>query len=124
MHAHGIDTAGEALVLALVGFGIVFGVLSLTATMVWLVGRVDARWQQREALVEQQRVEREPTIDDTTMVIIAAAVVATLGARVRVRSVRRLISPDARTDTWSSHGRATLLGSHVITGRTGVPRRP
>lgn len=124
MDGHGIETAVDALSLALVGLVIVFGVLTLTALLVWLVGQVDARWQANEALVVQQRLERDATIDDTTAVLIAAAVVATLGVRARVRSVRRLISPDARTNTWSSHGRATLLGSHVITGRTGVGRRP
>ncbi len=124
MDEHAFANPADALTLALVGFVIVFGVLSLTATLVWFVGRADVGWPQRQAEPEPGPVETDSAIDATTAVLISAAVVATLGARAHVRSVRRLISPDARTNTWSSHGRATLLGSHVLSGRTGVARRP
>lgn len=117
-----ITTLGDAITLAAVGFGIVFGVLALTATLVWIVGRFDARWQRREQVAEQQRVDREPTIDATTAVLIAAAVSTYLGGRARVRSVRRLIPTEGGTSAWSAQGRSTLLGSHAITGRSGVQR--
>jgi len=118
-----INTTGDAISLAVVGFGIVFGVLTLTATLVWIVGRFDARWQRREQVAEQQRIDREPTIDATTAVLIAAAVSTYLGGRARVRSVRRLIPADQGTSSWSAQGRATLLGSHAIKGHSGSPRR-
>lgn len=123
MEAHGIEGFGGAVTLAVVGFGIVFGVLALTATLVWLVRRVDAQWQRREQVVEQQRLDRDPTIDATTAVLIAAAVSTYLGGRARVRSVRRLIPAEGGTSAWSAQGRSTLLGSHAITGRSGVHRR-
>lgn len=124
MDGHAITTTGDAITLAVMGFLIVFGVLSLTATLVWIVGRFDARWQRSEQVVEQQRLDREPTLDATTAVIIAAAVATHLGGRARVRSVRRLIPAETGTSAWSAQGRATLLGSHAIAGRSGTARRP
>lgn len=123
MEAHGLTSTSDAITLAVVGFVIVFGVLSLTATLVWAVGRFDERWQRNEQVTEQQRSDRDPTIDATTAVLIAAAVATHLGGRARVRSVRRLIPAEAGTSSWSAQGRATLLGSHAITGRSGGSRR-
>lgn len=113
----------RALPLALVGMTIVFCVLAATALLVWLVRRLDERWQRREQVVDQQRVDREPTIDATTAVLIAAAVATHLGGRARIRSVRRLIPALQGTSAWSAQGRATLLGSHAISGRHGIERR-
>ncbi len=119
-----ITSTSDAVTLAVVGFLIVFMVLALTATLVWLVGRFDLRWQRHEQVTEQQRTDREPTIDATTAVIAAAAVATYLGGRARIRSVRRLIPAAGEPSTWSAQGRATLLGSHAISGRHGSSRHP
>ena len=123
MGTHEIHTLGDAITLSVVGFLIVFAVLALTATLVWLVGRFDTGWQRREQVEEQTRVDRDPTIDATTAVLIAAAVTTYLGGRARIRSVRRLIPAGGQPSAWSAQGRATLLGSHAIAGRHGVERR-
>ena len=104
--------------LTLVGLIIVFAVLATIAGLVVLLGRLDDRWQAQEREVEQARLSRDPTIDATTAVIIAAAVATYLGGRFRIRSVRRLLPADAPTSGWSSTGRAVLQGSHVIGRRT------
>lgn len=112
------DTLAYGLNLTLVGLAIVFAVLSAIAGVVSLIGRLDDRWQARERQVEESRLDRPPTIDATTAVIIAAAVATYLTGRHRIRSVRRLLPATATTSPWSASGRAVLQGSHVITRRT------
>lgn len=107
----------SALTLAVVGFAIVFLVLSATALIVFLIRRLDERWQRAEQVIEQQRTDRAPVIDATTAVLIAAAVATLLGGRARIRSVRRLVNPLTSTSAWSAQGRAVLMGSHAISGR-------
>lgn len=104
-----------ALNLTVVGMGIVFAVLGFIVMIVAWIGRVDKRWLGREEAHDRASLERPPTIDATTAVIIAAAVATWLGGRFRVRSVRRLMRADAPTSPWSAQGRAVLQGSHVIT---------
>lgn len=111
------NTLMSALNLAVVGFAIVFLVLSSTALMVFFIRRLDERWQRAEQVVDQQRTDRAPVIDSTTAVLIAAAVATLLGGRARIRSVRRLVNPNASTSAWSAQGRAVLMGSHAISGR-------
>lgn len=114
----------RGLSLAAIGMLIVFSVLGATALMVWLVRRLDEHWQRHELVREQLRVDRPPTIDVTTAVLISAAVATILGGRARIRSVRRLIPAEPGATGWMAQGRATLLGSHVLQGRGGIERQP
>lgn len=113
----------RGLGLALVGLVIVFLVLGSTALMVWLIRRLDEHWQRHEQVEEQRRADRPPTLDATTAVLISAAVATILGGRARIRSVRRLIPAGEGPSGWMAQGRATLLGSHVLSGRSGIERR-
>jgi Na+-transporting methylmalonyl-CoA/oxaloacetate decarboxylase gamma subunit len=112
------ELAGYGVNLTIVGLAIVFGVLGAIAVIVSLIGRLDERWQARERELDQSRLDRPPTIDATTAVLIAAAVATYLQGRHRIRSVRRLLPADASTSPWSSSGRAVLQGSHVIGRRS------
>lgn len=103
----------EALEISLVGIAIVFVVLAMTAGVVALMGRLDRRWQQREAEEAEAALVSEPTIDATTLVLISAAVATYLQGRYRIRSVRRVAVPQ-RSHGWSAQGRAVLMGSHVV----------
>lgn len=114
----------SGLNLALVGLVIVFVVLSSTALLVWLIRRLDERWQRHEQVQEQRRPDRAPTIDAVTAVLIASAAATMIGGRTRIRSVRRLIPAEPGPSGWMAQGRATLLGSHVLKGRGGIERRP
>lgn len=100
------------LKLALVGLLIVFVSLAIISLVVTAIQRLDQRWQSREARQDQERSEREPTLDSTTLVVITAAVATLLGGRHRIRSVRRIQPVEASGSAWSSHGRAVLHGSH------------
>lgn len=107
----------DGVILALIGLGIVFLILSLTATIVFLMRHIDEEWKRREAERERVRDQRPATIDTTTAVLIAAAVTTYLGGRARIRSVRRLLPANAPTSPWSAQGRAVLMGSHMIERR-------
>ena len=104
----------EMGILALSGIFIVFLVLTLIAMVVALFKRLDDRWQAAEIKAREAAVEKEPTIDETTLVLIAAACATVAGGRFRVRRIRRLLSPRQRRTPWSAQGRLTLQGSHVV----------
>ena len=113
---HG-SISSEMAALAWSGILIVFVVLALIATVVGLFKRLDDRWQAREARAEAAATDRQQTIDDTTLVLIAAACATAVGGRFRVRRIRRLLSPRTRRTPWSAQGRLTLQGSHVVERR-------
>jgi Na+-transporting methylmalonyl-CoA/oxaloacetate decarboxylase gamma subunit len=100
--------------LAIVGILIVFGVLALIASVVAVLKRLDDRWQDHEARQLAAAGDKEPTIDDTTLVLIAAAAAVAVGGRFRVRRIRRLLSPRQKRTPWSAQGRLILQGSHAV----------
>ncbi len=108
------ELMNRALTLTVVGMGIVFAVLAVIVGLISAISRLDKRWQRREEASDRESLERTPTIDATTAVLIAAAAATYLGGRFRVRSVRRLMRPDAPASPWSAQGRTVLQGSHVI----------
>jgi Na+-transporting methylmalonyl-CoA/oxaloacetate decarboxylase gamma subunit len=108
---------GEQLGLAVIGLLIVFAVLALLSSVVALVRRLDDRWLGHEQASEQAALDRPPTLDTLTLVLIAAAVATHLKGRHRIRRVRRLMAPDAPSSPWSGQGRLVLMGSHVTRGR-------
>jgi Na+-transporting methylmalonyl-CoA/oxaloacetate decarboxylase gamma subunit len=106
----------EPLVLAGVGMAIVFFVLALITTVVALLGRLDRRAAERNDSPPAAE-EVTPTVDGTTLAIIAATVHTLLQGRALIHRVRRLPPLASQQSSWSQQGRAVLHGSHVITGR-------
>ena len=100
--------------LTVVGILIVFGVLALIASVVAVLKRLDDRWQDHEARQRDAAGDKEPTIDDTTLVLISAAAAVAVGGRFRVRRIRRLLSPRQKRTPWSAQGRLILQGSHAV----------
>lgn len=115
------DTLLQNIPLALVGLLIVFMVQMIIATAIYLIRSVDEKWRHQEKRRNAEALDREPTIDATTVVLIAAVAATILGGRHRINSIRRLMPPDHRRSPWSAQGRAVLQGSHVI-GRTSDKR--
>lgn len=107
--------------LAAAGIAIVFLVLALIALLVTFLKRLDDRWQAAEERAALAAVHRAPTLDETTLLIIAAASATVAGGRFRVRRIRRLLSPRQKRTPWSAQGRLTLQGSHVV--ERGGPHR-
>jgi len=107
----------EMASLALSGLVIVFSVLALIAAAVGLLKKLDDRWQDHERRLDKEALEKKPTIDDTTLVLITAAAAAVVQGRFRVRRIHRLLSPRRQRTPWSSQGRMTLQGSHAVRRR-------
>jgi Na+-transporting methylmalonyl-CoA/oxaloacetate decarboxylase gamma subunit len=100
--------------LAIAGILIVFGVLALIALVVALLKRLDERWQDHEARQAEASLRLAPNIDETTLLLIAAAAATAVGGRFRVRRIRRLLSPSQKRTPWSAQGRLIMQGSHTV----------
>jgi len=107
-----------ALILTLSGFAIVFAVLSALAAVLGLIRRSDEGWKVKEKREETEALQRDPNIDATTAVLIAAAVATYIEGRHHIHQVRRLLPRGGSSSGWSSQGRAVLQGSHVITKKS------
>ncbi len=112
----------EVWALVVLGFGIVFAVLALIALVVAWIRRLDDSWQAREKAQEDEALAREPTIDATTLVLIAAAVTTVLKGRGRIHKIRRLLPADSPSSAWSAQGRLAVHGSHIITKKQSKDR--
>jgi len=65
------------------------------------------------AAAASQAVQREDEeVTPEMLVVIAAAVTAFLGKRVRVRSANKLTPPREAVSSWSQQGRSLVHGSH------------
>jgi Na+-transporting methylmalonyl-CoA/oxaloacetate decarboxylase gamma subunit len=105
----------KALPLTLVGLTIVFCVLLLIATVITFIRYLDNWFRLRaEAAPIKEAAPVLPTIDDTTLVLISAAVATVLQGRYRIRKIRKILPLNSQRDSWSRQGRAVLQGSHVI----------
>ena len=104
----------RTLNLSAVGIIVVFGVLALIAAVVGAIRKLDDGWQEREQATSEAALTREPTIDETTVVLIAAACATLITGRHRVRRIRRLLSPKQKRTPWSAQGRLILQGSHAV----------
>lgn len=111
------DPITFGLEITLVGMGVVFVGLLLVTAAISLMRRLDERWQAGERQGETAALLATPTIDSTTLVLIAAAVATMVGGRARIRGVRRLLPGESAASAWAVTGRAVLQGSHVITPR-------
>jgi Na+-transporting methylmalonyl-CoA/oxaloacetate decarboxylase gamma subunit len=112
----GVD--GRSISLSLVGVIVVFVVLTLISAIVGLIRKLDDDWQQREQESEAAALEREPTIDTTTLLLISAACATVITGRFRVRRIRRLLSPRTKRTPWSAQGRLMLQGSHTVSRKS------
>ena len=65
------------------------------------------------AVASQQKEKVTPE----TLVMIAAAVTAFLGKKVRIRSAKMLRTPREVANPWSQQGRASLQASHDLRSR-------
>lgn len=106
--------SNEMGALALSGLVIVFGVLALIALVVSIFKRLDDHWQEQERANDARALEKVPTIDETTLLLLTAAAATVVAGRFRVRRIRRLLSPRTKRTPWSAQGRLTLQGSHTV----------
>jgi methylmalonyl-CoA carboxyltransferase large subunit len=67
-----------------------------------------------EAPPAEKSVAREKPVTPDVLVIIAAAVSAFLGKKIRIRSARMLQSPYEIVNPWSQQGRVSVQASHFL----------
>lgn len=104
----------QNLPLALVGLLIVFAVQGIIALAISGIRQLDEKWRHQEKARNAEALDREPTIDATTVVLVAAAAATVLRGRHRIRSIRRLMPADHKRSPWSAQGRSQLQGSHIL----------
>jgi len=103
-----------SLVFSVVGIAIVFGALIIISTAVSLIRKANEGWEKREEDENEKALTKDQSIDNTTLVLIAAAAATMIQGRFYIRSVRRLLPAKTPGGPWSVQGRAILLGSHVV----------
>ncbi len=119
LQEHGGATAaseGEAYVLALVGFAVVFVALMLIGGFIWLLGKV---FRERHAEVVAGPVKSAAhsmppggDVDARTIAVITAAAYAAVGWPVRVQRIT-FINHNT-ISAWAARGRATIHASHNV----------
>ena len=66
------------------------------------------------AVVKPIADRKDEEVTSETLVMIAAAVTAYLGKKVRVRSAKLLLPSDQAANPWVQRGRALVQGSHNL----------
>jgi len=104
-----------SLKFAVIGILVVFGALAVISIAVSIIRRLDQQWEYREESEDVAALEKDQSIDTTTLVLIAAAAATMIKGRFHIRRVRRLLPKQAaQAGPWSKEGRAILHGSHVV----------
>ena len=111
------DTLSFGLEISLIGMGVVFLGLLLVTGAITMMRRLDERWQAAERHGEAAALLAAPTVDSTTLVLLAAATATLVAGRHRIRGVRRMLPGEGAASAWSVTGRAVLQGSHVMSSR-------
>ena len=69
------------------------------------------------AATEQAAQPADEEVTPETLVVIAAAVTAFLGKKVRIRSAKRVAAAREVASAWSQHGRMLIHSSHNLRSR-------
>ena len=85
------ETLQQNLPLAVVGLLIVFTVQTIIAMTISGLRQLDEKWRFQEKADNAEALDREPTVDATTVVLVSAAAATVLRGRFRIRSIRRLM---------------------------------
>ncbi len=111
------DILRLGLEISLIGMGVVYLGLLLVTGAITLMRRLDERWRAAEKQGEVEALLAAPTIDSTTLVLLAAAAATLVDGRHRIRGVRRMLPGEGAASAWAVTGRAVLQGSHVMSSR-------
>jgi methylmalonyl-CoA carboxyltransferase large subunit len=84
-----------------------------------LVTKLEATAPAAKAALDQTKVDqtKEEEVTPEMLVVMAAAVTAFLGKRVRIRSAKMLQSPYEIVNPWSQQGRVFVQASHNLRSR-------
>jgi hypothetical protein len=79
-----------------------------------LVGVIKALQARLGSPADKQEASRDEQVSPETLVVIAAAVTAFLGKKVRIRSAKLLRSRHGVANSWSQQGRILIHASHHL----------
>jgi len=90
-----------------------------TAPVPPLVTKLEATAPAAKAAVDKTKVDqtKEEEVSPEMLVVMAAAITAFLGKRVRIRSAKMLQSPYEIVNPWSQQGRVFVQASHNLRSR-------
>lgn len=100
------------LYFSVVAFFIVFATLFVLVVIISLIKRLDKSWEDREAAHKERALIMPQNIDNTTLVLISAAIGAYFQGRARIKRVRVLPRTAKQGGSWAFQARTTLQGSH------------
>lgn len=115
------DTIGEGLLVTATGIGVVFAVLVIMIIFIDLFKSLEPLLDKAGALFAKkgskdesaaQDSQKEQNIDNTTLVLISAAVAAYTHNKARIRRVRVLPAKAKQGGNWAMQARSALQASH------------
>ncbi len=116
------DNISEGLIVTATGVGVVFAVLVIMIIFINLfkalepmldkIGLMFAKKDSKGEIV-QTNSQEEQNIDNTTLVLISAAVAAYTHNKARVRRVRVLPARAKQGGNWAMQARSALQSSHI-----------
>ncbi|MDE7314394.1 MAG: OadG family protein [Mucispirillum sp.] len=115
------DTIGEGLLVTATGVGVVFAVLVIMIIFINLfkalepmLDKVGVMFAKKDSKgeVAVPNSQEEQNIDNTTLVLISAAVAAYTHNKAKVRRVRVLPSKAKQGGNWAMQARSALQSSH------------
>lgn len=104
----------DPVYFSLIGFLIVFITLFALVLMVSFIKWIDKRWEERETMQKEAALNKPQNIDNTTLILISAAIGAYFQGRARIRRVRVLPHMAKQGGSWAFQARANLQGSHFL----------
>ena len=107
------DLLSQSLMITLVGIIITFGVLYILLLLISGIKWADHKWEEREKHEKEKALSNPQTVDDTTLVLISAAVATYFKGRAVIRRVRVLPKTPKRGGSWATQARIVLQSSHV-----------
>ncbi|MDE7169347.1 MAG: OadG family protein [Mucispirillum sp.] len=109
------DTLPEGLKVTAIGVGVVFAVLLIIIVFINIIKKLDYMWEHREHEEKLEKLDKQQNIDDTTLILISAAVAAYTHNQGNIRRIRVLPSKAKQGGSWAMQARSALQSSH--TGR-------
>lgn len=115
------DTIGEGLLVTATGIGVVFAVLVIMIVFINIfkalepmLDKIGLMFSKKDnkGEVAATSSQEEQNIDNTTLVLISAAVAAYTHNKARVRRVRVLPAKAKQGGNWAMQARSALQASH------------
>ena len=116
------DNIREGLLVTAIGVGVVFAVLAIMIIFINLfkalepmLDKISLIFAKKDSKGEvvQLNSQEEQNIDNTTLVLISAAVAAYTHNKARVRRVRVLPARAKQGGNWAMQARSALQSSHI-----------